>query len=328
MAAKATTSTRSRSRANRASARTASRTTGTPVEQVRKHRLSFMTKVTLTAIIAAFLLIIANSAMWVNQAFFNTQNFTNTAVTAIESESSRQALASEVVDKALANQPAVKSVVGPTATKLVSGLLGTSQFNQLLTTAMTKAQIYLTSNNRQSVVIDLSGVKTTLNKIVSVANNLGAETNDAPEKISNVPDQIVLINSNNVPDFYQYGLIFLWVGPICAILALGLLAYPYIKKGDRFYRVAWVQGLVITLAGFVSLLVGPLFKPPVLANIQSENLRIVVGNIYNAFIGIFNRQTYLLIAIGVAWAVLPAVFNTASTMYHRRAQKQLKSGKA
>lgn len=269
-------------------------------------KIKFWPQVAITAAIAALLLFVANTAVWANHAIFDTNTFTTTAVTSLTSESSRQALATEVVDRALADRPVIKNIAGNTATKLVSGLLGTSQFNAVLEKAVGKLQVYLTSNQQKSVTLDLTGVKATVDKIVNVANTAGVDAaSNVSDRLSTVPDEVVLINANNVPSFYNYGLAFLWIAPLCGIGALLLLAYPYLRDRRQYYKIATIQGVTIVIAGLLSLLVGPLVRPPALANIASPNMRVVVGNLYDAFIAIFNHQAEIMIVVGVIVAVAP-----------------------
>lgn len=287
-------------------------------------KLKFTHQVILTSVIAALLLFVANTAIWANRAIFDTNTFTTTAVTSLTSESSRQALAQEVVDRALADRPAIKSVVGGTATKLVSGLLGTNQFNAVLEKAVGKLQVYLTSNSQKSISLDLSGVKSTVEKLLTVADTRGANTENATERVSNIPDELVLVNADNVPSFYTYGLVFLWVGPLCAIGALALLVYPYIRKRSQYYKIAAIQGSALAVAGLLSLLVGPLVRPPALASIQSPNVRVVVGNLYDSFIAIFNQQAYWLVVAGVLLALVPLAVRYGLQLAAKRSAKLAK----
>jgi hypothetical protein len=281
-------------------------------------KLSLRLQLALTTVLAATLLLLANLAYWVNNSFFNTNNFTNIATTSITSESSRQALATEITDRALADRPVIRNVAGDTAVKLVSGLLGTTQANKLLSTAMSKLQVYLTSSNQQSIVLDLSGIKNVLGKVVDLAGNNDQITG---ERLANVPDKLVLLNANNVPDLYPYALATLWIGPVAAILALGLLAYPYIRRPHRYYQIAFTQGLVITGVAVISLLWGPLFKPLVLSPLASANIRIVVTNLYESFIGRLTGQTELLITLGLVLTILPMAVHYGFIWYQGRSNK-------
>lgn len=319
MPAKSTTKTTKSTKSAKVAKST--NTTEPAKQPAKKWRFGFWQQVWLTSAVVGLLLLVANSAVFVNQYIFDTNNFTNTAVTSITSESSRNALASEVVDRALADRPVVKNVVGGTATKLISGLFDTNQFNRVLYAAVSRLQIYLTSNEQKSVAIDLTGVKSTVDKLVGFADALGAEGTNAEnveQRVSQLPDQLTLINADNIPSFYTYGLIFLWLAPLCVLGSLALLAYPYIRDRRQYYKVAAVQGAMVALFGALSLLVGPLFRPPALANVASPNMRVVVGNLYDAFINYFNQQAYIVIALGLALALLPWLVHLGLGFYSKR----------
>jgi hypothetical protein len=99
---------------------------------------------------------------------------------------------------------------------------------------------------------------------------------------------------------------------------MGLLAYPYFRNRNKYYQIALMQGSVLAVAGLLSLLLGPLFRPPVLSNVTSPNMRIVVGNMYDAFINIFNSQAYTFITIGVLLAILPVSVHYGLQFYSKK----------
>lgn len=275
----------------------------------------FWQRLLITGILASILLVVANSAFWINRNIFDTNNFTAISTAAITSDSSRQAIANEVVDRAFHDRPIIKEVAGPTAVKLVGSLLNTDQFNHLLNAAVSKLQVYLTSNQRESIVLNLSGVKNILSSLINLA---GDTASDTQTQVNNLPDQIILVDANNIPSFYKYGLVFLWLGPITAIAAVALLAYPYLRDRSRYYIIAAAQGVMVIVVGLLCLLVGPLFKPPVLANIPSPNSRTVVSNLYDAFINTFNHQSLNLVKFGVALALIPAIVYFGLKFYSQR----------
>lgn len=263
----------------------------------------------IVTVIAAFLLLIANSAFWVNQYIFNTDNFTRVTTTAITAESSREAIASGVVDRLLTNQPALKRVVNDQAVKLISGLLDTKQADAVLDRAVTNLHVTLTSADPQSTVLDLTNLKNVMQRVIDVTNL--EPTNFS---VDDIPDQIVLLDANKVPHFYQYGVWFLWISPLAAIIGTLGFIYPYLGRGKKLasdWSIPVKQGLTVLVVGLFGLSWGPLFKPPVLANINTDYGRTVVGNIYDAFIATFNHQTMWLVylgsmifLIGVVWWIL------------------------
>ena len=182
----------------------------------------------------------------------------------------------------------------------------------------------MTSNQRKTVAIDLTGVKSVVNTLVSVADTAGVSPTDgmADQKVATLPDELVLIDANSVPSFYTYGLVFLWLGPICAILALALLAYSYIRNKSQYVKIALLQGAAITIVGLLSLLTGPLFRPPLLSAVTSPNMRIVVGNLYDSFIAIFNSQASVMVSLGLTLALVPLAVSYSLGLYKKKSLKK------
>lgn len=263
----------------------------------------FNKKLIVTSLVAGLLLMIVNSAIWVNQQIFDTKNFTNTAVTAITSESSRKAIGGRITDEILRDNPVIKNIAGDQLTNLLSGLLGTDQANKLLTATVTRLQIYVTSSNQKDVDIDLSGLKDTLTRVAEIRGG------DQPSRIdpNRIPSKIVLIESKNVPDLYNYGVILTWVAVVGFVIAGFLLIKPYISDRRNYLPIMIVQGASFILVGLVSLLIGPIFRPSILQPFQNPNGRVVVGNLYNAFIDTFNSQTMIFIWVGVSLCVLSVI---------------------
>jgi energy-converting hydrogenase Eha subunit E len=112
----------------------------------------------------------------------------------------------------------------------------------------------------------------------------------------------------------------LWLAPISLITAFVLLAFPYIKHLNDKRRILLVQGVAVTVVSLLGFLVGPLFKPPVLAQVNYES-RTVIGNLYDAFIATFNNQLLfmtlsglLLVIIATAWIGYPHFKKTLATI--------------
>ena len=257
-------------------------------------------KFMFATIMAALLLLVANSAIWINRAVFDTQEFTSISTSALTSESSRQALAGEIVDRALQNNPSVAAVVTEPATNIIAGLLGSQQAENAFSKIISKVQILLTSKKPESITYDLTGIKTTVSKLLTVANK-----DQAVDKVAELPDSITVFDADKVPSFYQYGVIMTLLAPFAFLLALVLLVMPHVNKRYKTEKLLLVQGGVLVGTGLMALLIGPIFRPPVLAQVANANLRVVVENFYNAFIASFNAQTMYLIYVGLLLVAIP-----------------------
>lgn len=266
-------------------------------------------KVILLSFFAGFLLLITNTAVWVNKEIFNTDNFTNTVTASLTSESSITAISQNITDRIYADKPIAKRIAGNFTTKVIGGLLSTDQFSTVVSVAAEKMQVYVTSSDQQDVAIELGGAKDIITKLTTVSESLGRETQINPE---NIPDQITIIEADNIPDVYSVGVAMLWIAPITLIGALILIAYPYMKRWNDKRKTLMIQGTIITLVSLIGYAIGPLVRPVVISNINTANGRVVIGNLYDAFIATFNSQTVfltlagvLMVLIGTAWIGYP-----------------------
>ena len=270
----------------------------------------------IATVFAALLLMVANSAIWVNKSIFDTKQFTAISTEALTSESSRQALAGEIVGRALQNNPTVAAVVTEPATNIISGLLGSQQAENAFTKIIGKVQILLTSKRPESITYDLTGIKTTVEKLLTVANK-----DQAVDRVSELPNSITVFDAEKVPSFYQYGIAMTLIAPFAFLLALVLLVMPHVKKRFTTEKLLLVQGGTLIGTGLMALLVGPIFRPPVLAQVPNANLRVVVENFYNAFISSFNAQTMYLIYVGgilIAVPLAQRLYKIVRTTYFDR----------
>lgn len=278
---------------------------------------SVMRLLVITSIAAALLLVITNSAIWFNKQIFNSTNFTNTAVAAITSDSSRQALGARITDELLADLPVIKNLAGDQITNVISGLLGTDQAQRLLTATVSRLQVYVTSSDQQDVAVDLSGFKSTISQVATVLNTNADRANNIDA--NKIPNSLVLVDADKVPDLYSYGVALSWLAPLSALGALVLLALPYLHDRTKYKTILLVQAVAIAVAGLLSMMIGPLFRPMALASFQNVNGRTVVANIYDAFIQTFNMQSMTLVYAGLIVGLV-----AFATWIYPIAQTQLK----
>lgn len=268
-------------------------------------------KIALLSGLGVVLLLLANSAFWVNKVIFNTENFSQITTTSLLSQSSRDAISAEIVDQALADRPVIKNAIQEPATKFISGLLATSQVETGLQKVSSKLQIILTSQQKENVEIDLTGVKQTAAKLIDLAGKEGDTTNS-----DKLPDRVTLVDVSQIPDFYKLGTLFMWLGPVTLIGGLLLLAYPHIRDKKVKLDLLIPQGLIVIAGWLIGLMLGPLFRPPALSQFGNINLRTVAENLYNSFVASFNSQIQTLLILGLIMIATPLIVRAYN--YFRR----------
>jgi hypothetical protein len=256
------------------------------------------------AVLAALLLLVASIAFWFNSYVFNQGRFTQLTTSALQQESSRNALATELTDRLFANRPLLARVAEEPTIRIISGALGSSLADKVFTHAVNSLQAIATSPNPQDITLDLTTFKQVASRIAGVFDVPEGET---AVQAQDVPDTVTLVSADKVPNIYNAGIILLWVGPLAAIAALLMILIVIYRQRHAWHNVAMVlavQSAALFAAWLLALLFGPLFKPMVLAAVQSPNMQTVVGNVYTAFVDSFNRQVVWLFWLGLAFLVV------------------------
>lgn len=275
--------------------------------------LGSKSKILLFSSLGVFFLIIANSAFWVNRTVFNTQNFSDITTNSLLSESSRGAVADEIVQQALSDRPLIRSAVQEPASKFISGLLATSQAKAVLSRAASKLQVAVTSEHKENIELDLSSFKQTAAKLIDISGQSSENTN-----VDNIPNKITLVDVSKIPEFYKLGTLFMWFGPLALALGLLLLAAPHIRAKKLRLDLLPAQGCIVLAGYMLGLLMGPLFRPPVLSQFTNANLRLVAENLYNSFVASFNSQIQVLLLLGLVMIAIPVFYNLYNYLKKQR----------
>lgn len=288
-----------------------------------EHTLSKVGSIALV-FFGALTLFLAQSSYWVNHTVFNQANFTRITTTALLSESSRDAIAASVVNKSLEDKPIVKRIVGERAESLISGLLGSDLSTQAVTAITTKTYAYTTSSDRQDIAVDLTGIKTPITTIIGLAESRGV---DVPQSQIQLPDQIVLLQSDAFPDLSGAVKTMLWLGPLfwlSTIILFGL--YIYLGRKDYARRV-YTAGLAIIVVAVLGLLANPFVPPPIAAAVPNIDMRPVAENLAAGFLAPFQTQMYymlgstlvVLLAFNQRFNVL-AIFKSVGTKVNKQSR--------
>lgn len=248
-------------------------------------------------------LLIVQSAVLINRSVFTTDTFSRTVTSSLTSESSRMAIASEVVERILADKPLARRVIGDDLTRLLAASLTSKLASSTLQSLSESIQLYMTTENQQSVTIELGSIKETITRLATV---LDKDQALEATKISDIPSTIVIVDESKIPSLYGLGIIFMWMAPIATLLgvmAASFILYIYRKK---IYLALYLIFGTLFFASIIGLVVGPLFKPPVLNIAKTINSRTVVANIYDAFTHLFTVQNYAVIYLSLS--ALAALF--------------------
>lgn len=261
-------------------------------------------------IATAILLLLAQSAYWLNHTIFDKQAFTSIVTPIVNSSEARTAVASTIVSQAFADRPLINRLIGDNVTALITGLLGTDVAVQMTNALISKSYDYLTTDNPQPVAIDLVAIKTPLQKITELLESRGRDVSIDPDSI---PDSIVLFDPSNLPNIYGYSVLLLWLGPLCWIGLIILIVLHIYLGRDRYPRRVYELGSAIIIASLLGLLVGPLLPPPISAQVPVPELRGTVETLAAALLAPFTQQ---MITAIVLTAIVLIIFRFRIAILH------------
>lgn len=252
--------------------------------------------------ISICLVMISLTAYWINNVIYDTSNFTRIAETALNKESSRQAIASRASELAFDGNPLLEATLSPKLHELLTGALNSSIAQKIIHNTVEDLQIVLTTSQKSPIVVDMKGIKAVLSK--------GQEILPEYEKINidtaKLPDSIMIIDTTKIPNIYKYGIWASWIGPLSLALVLAMLGY-WVKRGTRDNMILRLRIVmqVLLIASLVAMFVGPLVKPTILSVAANAEAQSLLGNLYEGFISPFNQVASRLGVFALsAWVVL------------------------
>lgn len=252
------------------------------------------------------LLLVSLTAFWLQRNIFNTEKFTALTTEALLQESSRDSIGNVVTGQILSNQPTLKMILGDKLSGQVSSLLGTELASNSINTVAREAQLIITSPAKKPLVLHLTAIKTALVSIQGVANRVGQSV-PGNLSVNSIPDEIVIIDTSNIPNIHKVAVAINWLGPISLILAIVGLAV-YIKRGGRENLLKRIQivCLVFISTALVAMAIGPIAEPSIIAFAKDAPTQTLLGNIFSVFMGPFYKQA--LWVIGMSFVILVLVF--------------------
>lgn len=262
----------------------------------------------LFAAVFVFMIMVGHTAYWLHNTIYDTERFTAISTEAIRQESSRQSIGTAIVDRALANRPLVRQTAGPRLSQMIAGLLGTDLATSATSKLVERSHLLVTTPRREPVTFDTTTLKS---QIVTLQTAAGTDEESRRIDVSQIPDEITLIDTSSIPNVYHYGILALWVGVFSIFGVIGVSVW-YILRGQgklRFVRSQQVLALVM-LSSIIALLIGPLTRPVFLTAARNAPAQTLLGNVFDGFIAPFNSQA---IVVGVIASALLALTVLASS---------------
>jgi len=258
--------------------------------------MSKKTIVILSVIVSVFL-VLTSIGLWLERQIFNEERFKNTAVGVIKTDQVREAIADEIIIIVTGDFPELQNLATEFVEPTLAELLNSDFVSSAVEEVAGEIQVALTSSEPQAVAIDISGITGPLKTAAGFIPNLNSDVENA---IKDLPASIELIEKGGIPSIFTIGLILMWIGRLTGVTALvifGVMVWKAIAK--RQSQILRTLGIYISIGAAIFLVLIWAISSPLLATIGSGNIRVIVTNIFEAFLRILVNQTWVILVGGL-----------------------------
>ncbi len=253
--------------------------------------------VIILSVITAIFLLIANIGIWLERQIFDEARFKNTAVEVIKTSKVRNAIADEIIAATLGSLPELEELAEEFVQPTLSDFLDSDIIEPAIEDIAGQIQVALTSREPQAVEIDISGLTQPAKGFARLVPNLDPEIKSA---IRSLPSSIELLEAGEIPSIYTPGIIFLWLGRVTGVAGLILIvSMMFVGIANRRNDILKTLGAAIAIGAAIFLVLIWSVKAPVLASVGDGNMQTIVGSIYEAFVELLIRQSFIILLGGL-----------------------------
>ncbi len=252
---------------------------------------------TLLAIAATSLLagiiFLGSFAWWLEAQVIDSENFVDSSVTALEEESSRNAMGQLIADQLIDEYP-LFIILESNLVGMFADLLAVDALADVVRFVGVEVHERIVTGNQDAIVIDLLDYRDLI---------LGPIEAIAPRLVELVPDEwflsIEVLEAGALPDLSLYER---WIDVLRfgAILGALLLTFLVLWLAKRRGMAVTLVGIAVLLAGLASALLVPGGRWLTLARFEDPSVETIVANTYNQFTGYLMVNAATLILVGVA----------------------------
>lgn len=251
-------------------------------------------------------------SIWYSNNIVNKQNFVNKTTQVLQSEIVRTAISNEIIDIVKAKRPLIGTVSAPILSNIITGVLDTDLSANLFKRMAGELHLQLTTKNPRPLIIDVAQTKEFIAPLLA---------NRDTTLLEDFPNQIVIIQKNQIPSLYLFGTYLGILGPVLLIVALIILGISVYKTKNRR---GFFAKLFLTVSAFGALVyfLIPTLGNYLIANFQSINLSVIVNEVYQSFTSPLIKVSLGSIVVGLVGAGLSLFIKKENIKIKRKKRKK------
>jgi hypothetical protein len=242
--------------------------------------------------VAAVLLFVFNLSLWLWTSVVPSDRFAETTTEALTHDDSREAIAERIVTQLLVDRPILLATAGEEIEAVVAGILGADRFAQLFERLASALHRVVTETGLAEISINVSEIRELVNGVALLLNRGEGEV-DVREQ----PDEIVLFEGRDFPAVRRIADTIPLIAIISGVLAAGLLTIVFVWARDRVSAIRRLGVMLAVLGIITTLLILPA-RSVTISSFPTENQRVVIGNLFDAFARQLLLQSIVVLLIG------------------------------
>lgn len=247
-------------------------------------------------------------SVWYSNNINNKNNFVNHVTGVLETETVRTAISNEIIDIVKQRRPLVGEIAAPVLSNVITGVLDTNMFAGVYSRMAGELHLQLTTKNPRPLIIDVKPAKQFIEPLISSQDD---------SILNSFPDQIVIIQKNQIPSLYLLGPYLGILGPASLITAFVILGLIWVKTQNK--RAFFIK-LFLTIAAYGVLVyfLIPTIGTYLISQFQSVNLSIIVSQVYASFTDPIVKTAMASVAIGILGAICSKWLSRDILRYFKR----------
>jgi len=249
--------------------------------------------VTVVLIVAAVFIFVADISVWAWMNVVDNDRFVVVARQTMEREDVRIAVATIIVERMFEDRPLLRNAVGDEVAAALAGILARDRFQSLFDRLANRMHRVIIAGGIDPVTLDITTVR---GVVVALARVFRDE--DDVSAIESYPDEIVILEEQRYAALERLVIAIPWIAVSSSLAALGLLVLVFFRAVDRARAFVHAGSLIVVVAVLTLILSLPV-RATLIQQFAMREQRIIVGELYDAFVRSLYAQTLLLGAIGL-----------------------------
>jgi hypothetical protein len=249
--------------------------------------------VTAVLIVAAIFIFVADISVWAWMNVVDNDRFVVVARETMEREDVRIALATIIVDRMFENRPLLREAIGEEVAAALAGILGRDRFQSLFDRLADRMHRVIIAGGVDPVTLDITTVRSVVLALARVFRD-----EDDVSSIESYPNEIVILEEQRYAAIERLVIAIPWVAVFSSLAGIGLLALAFLRAADRSRALVLAGGTIAGVAVLTLVLSLPV-RATLIQQFAMREQRIIVGELYDAFVRSLYAQTLILGAIGL-----------------------------